>query len=187
MCTVERSVTHIETALAAGADEYITKPFGIEVLETKLGYLGFDVSAQIPSPTARRHVSRVGFTGMAAAEAEEAFFAAGQIIFAEGDTPDFAYVLLDGEVKVRCVAASGRVLEFVHTPFDLIGELSLTDAAPRRATATAVTDCSLMRVSRTNFQAELAQLSPFMRNWVESLGDRMGDLTDRLLDDFETK
>jgi two-component system chemotaxis response regulator CheY len=187
LCTVERSVTHIETALSAGADEYITKPFGIEVLETKLGYLGFDVSTQIASPTARRHVSRVGFTGMAAAEAEEAFFAAGQTIFAEGETPDFAYILLDGEVKIRCVAASGRVLDFVQTPFDLIGELSLTDAAPRRATATALTDCSLMRVSRANFQAELAQLSPFMRNWVESLGDRMGELTDRLLDDFETK
>jgi two-component system chemotaxis response regulator CheY len=187
LCTVERSVTHIETALSAGADEYITKPFGIEVLETKLGYLGFDVSAQIPSPSARRHVSRVGLTGMAAAEAEEAFFAAGQTIFAAGDTPDSAYVLLDGEVNIRCVAANGRVLDFVQTPFDLIGELSLTDTAPRRATATAVTDCSLMRVSRASFQAELAQLSPFMRNWVESLGDRMGELTDRLRDDFETK
>jgi hypothetical protein len=44
-----------------------------------------------------------------------------------------------------------------------------------------------MRVSRASFQAELAQLSPFMRNWVESLGDRMGELTDRLRDDFETK
>ena len=187
MCTVERSVSHIETALSAGADEYITKPFGIDVLETKLGYLGFDVSAQIASPTARRHMSRVGFTGMAAAEAEEAFFSAGQTIFAEGDSPDFAYVLLDGEVKIHCVAASGRALDFAHTPFDLIGELSLTDATPRRSTATAITDCSLMRVSRANFQAELALLSPFMRNWVESLGDRMGELIDRLLDDAETK
>lgn len=187
MCTVERSVTHIETALAAGADEYITKPFGIEVLETKLGYLGFDVSAQIPSAAARRHLSRVGFTGMAAAEAEEAFFTAGQTIFAEGDAPDFAYVLLEGEVRLRCAAASGRVLDFALKPFDLIGELSLTDAAPRRATATALTDCSLIRVSRANFQAELAQLSPFMRNWVDSLGDRMSELIERLLDDTETK
>ena len=187
MCTVERSVTHIETALSAGADEYITKPFGIDVLETKLGYLGFDVSAQIANPTVRRHVSRVGFTGMAAAEAEEAFFSAGQTIFAQGDSPDFAYVLLEGEVKLRCVTAAGRQLEFAHAPFDLLGELALTDAAPRRSTAMALTDCSLMRVSRASFQSELAQLSPFMRNWVESLGDRMSELVDKLLDDAETK
>ncbi len=187
MCTIERSVSHIETALSAGADEYITKLFGIEVLETKLGYLGFEVASRIANPAARRHVSRVGFTGMAAAEPEEAFFAAGSLLFAEGDAPDFAYVLLDGQVKVRCVTARGRVLDFVHRPLDLIGEMSLTDAAPRRATATALTDCSLMRVSRAGFQAELAQLSPFMRNWVESLGDRMGELIDHLLDDDETK
>ncbi|GEM_PF-39170 len=186
MCTVERSVSHIETALSAGADEYITKPFGIEVLETKLGYLGFDVSSQIANPADRRHVSRVGFTGMAAAEAEEAFHA-GQVIFAEGDPADCAYVLLEGEVKERCVAASGRVLDFAHRRFDLIGEMALTDAAPRRSTATALTDCSLMRVPRTRFQAELALLSPFMRNWVESLNDRMGELIDHLLGDAETK
>jgi len=186
MCTVERSVSHIETALSAGADEYITKPFGIDVLETKLGYLGFDGSSQIANPAFRRHMSRVGFTGMAAAEAEEAF-APGQTIYAEGDPADFAYVLLEGEVKVRCVAASGRVLDFIHKPFDMLGELALTDTAPRRSAATALTACSLMRVSRASFQAELAQLSPFMRNWVESQGDRVGELIDHLLDDAETK
>lgn len=187
MCTGERSLSHIETALSAGADEYITKPFGIEVLETKLGYLGFEISGQIANPALRRRISRIGFAGMAAAEAEEAVFAAGQTIFAAGDAPDFAYLLLEGEVRLHCVTSSGRVLDFVHAPFDLVGEMALTDGAPRRATATALTDCSLMRLSRAGFQAELAQLSPFMRNWVESLGDRTGDIIDGLLDDDETK
>jgi CRP-like cAMP-binding protein len=107
-------------------------------------------------------------------------------LFAEGDTPDFAYLLLDGEVAARCITAGGRTLEFVHRPYDLIGELALTDTAPRRATATALTDCTLMRVSRASFQAELSLLSPFMRNWVESLSDRAGELIDHLLD-AETK
>ena len=186
MCTVERSVTHIETALSAGADEYITKPFGIEVLETKLGYLGFDVASAIPNPLARRHFSRVGFTGMAAAEPNEAQFSAGQTIFAAGDVPDFAYVVLSGEVKVAA-EGNGRTVDFLVKPYDLIGERALTDSAPRRATAMAVTDCVLMRISRASFQAELAQLSPFMRNWVESLSDRMADLIDHLLGNDETK
>ena len=185
MCTGERSVSHIETALSAGADEYITKPFGIEVLETKLGYLGFDVSAHTANPALRRRISRAGFAGMAAAEADEAVFAAGQTIFAAGDAPDFAYLLLEGEVKLHCVTAGGRGLDFIHAPFDLIGEMALTDAAPRRATAIALTECRLLRLSRAGFQAELAQLSPFMRNWVETLGDRAGEIIDRLFD--ETK
>ena len=187
MCTVERSVTHIETALSAGADEYITKPFGIDVLETKLGYLGFDVSSQIANPLERRHFSRVGFAGMAAAEPDEAIFSAGQTIFTAGDSPDYAYVLLSGEVKLTVTTATGRSVEFLLKPFSLVGELALTETTPRRATAVAQTDCSLMRMSRAAFQAELTQLSPFMRNWVESMSDRMVEVIDHLLSDVETK
>jgi two-component system chemotaxis response regulator CheY len=188
MCTVERSVTHIETALAAGADDYISKPFGIDVLETKLGYLGFDVTSQIANPLERRHFSRVGFTGMAAAEPDEAIFAAGQTLFAAGDAPDFAYVLLAGEVRLSATAANGRSIDFILKPFALVGELALTETAtPRRATAVALTDCSLMRISRAAFQSELGQLSPFMRNWVESLSDRMAEVVDHLLGDGETQ
>jgi two-component system chemotaxis response regulator CheY len=186
MCTGERSVSHIETALSAGADEYITKPFGIEVLETKLGYLGFEIPGRIDNPALRRRLSRAAFAAMAATDAEEAVFAAGQTLFSAGDAPDFAYVLLEGEVGLRCIAAGGRTLDFVHAPFDLIGETALTDGGIRRATATALTDCSLIRVSRAGFQSELAQLSPFMRNWMESLGDRLGEIIDRLVDHSET-
>jgi two-component system chemotaxis response regulator CheY len=185
MCTGERSVSHIETALSAGADEYLTKPFGIEVLATKLDYLGFDVSARIADPALRRRLSRASLFGMAAAGAAEAAFAAGQTIFAAGDAADFAYLLLEGEVRLRC-AAGGRVLDFVQGPFDLIGETALTEASPRRATATALTDCSLMRVSRAGFQSELAQLSPLLRVWMDSLGDRFGEMIDRLVDHSET-
>ena len=146
MCTGERSVTHIETALSAGADEYITKPFGIDVLETKLGYLGFDVASAIANPLERRHFSRVGFAGMAAAEPDEALFPAGQTLFSAGDASDFAYVLLAGRVKLTCSAATGQTVDFVLEPFDLIGELALTETTPRRATAVALSDCSLLRI-----------------------------------------
>ena len=161
MCTSERSVSHIETALSAGADEYISKPFGIEVLETKLGYLGFDVAQAITDPRARRQISRLAFTTMTCAEPDEASFAAGQAIFQAGEAPDFAYLLLDGEVTLQ---GGRRAL-----PFDLIGEAALTESSPRRADAVAATDCALIRLSRAAFQAELALLSPFMRAWVENL------------------
>ena len=47
-------------------------------------------------------------------------------------------------------------------------------------TATAMTDCSLMRITRTRFQNELEAVSPFMRNWVESLTDQLVTLLDHL-------
>jgi len=39
-CTAENEVHHIERALAAGADEYIMKPFDSEIVRSKLTILG---------------------------------------------------------------------------------------------------------------------------------------------------
>jgi two-component system chemotaxis response regulator CheY len=165
MCTSERSVAQIETAVAAGADEYVTMPFGLEILQTKLGYLGFDLPAEDSTPEAlklRRQFSRVGFAGMTVAEPQEASYPAGQIIFATGEAPDFAYIVMSGQV-----ALGGKILE----PFALFGEQALVETMPRPLGALALTDCSLMKISRQRFQGELAAATPFLRNWIECLSD----------------
>jgi two-component system chemotaxis response regulator CheY len=40
VCTTENDVGHISEALAAGANEYIMKPFDREILESKLAQVG---------------------------------------------------------------------------------------------------------------------------------------------------
>ena len=40
VCTTENDVGHITEALAAGANEYIMKPFDREILESKLAQVG---------------------------------------------------------------------------------------------------------------------------------------------------
>lgn len=45
MMSVERAMPTVEKALAAGADEYIMKPFSIEVLNQKLSSMGFGETA----------------------------------------------------------------------------------------------------------------------------------------------
>ena len=40
-CTTENDVAHIRTAIAAGADEYLMKPFDHETLQIKLQLVGF--------------------------------------------------------------------------------------------------------------------------------------------------
>lgn len=39
-CTTENDMRHIQEALAAGADEYIMKPFDAEIVKTKFEMLG---------------------------------------------------------------------------------------------------------------------------------------------------
>ena len=39
-CTTENDMTHIQAALAAGANEYIMKPFDADIIRGKLTHLG---------------------------------------------------------------------------------------------------------------------------------------------------
>jgi two-component system chemotaxis response regulator CheY len=39
-CTTENGVAHIEAAMAAGADEYVMKPFDRDTIESKLQLVG---------------------------------------------------------------------------------------------------------------------------------------------------
>ncbi|MGQ0559920.1 MAG: response regulator [Sphingosinicella sp.] len=39
-CTTENDITHIRAAIAAGADEYVMKPFDRETLQAKLQIVG---------------------------------------------------------------------------------------------------------------------------------------------------
>ena len=45
LCTTENSIDKIQTALSAGADEYIIKPFDRDVLHDKLVHLGLEQPA----------------------------------------------------------------------------------------------------------------------------------------------
>jgi two-component system, chemotaxis family, chemotaxis protein CheY len=47
LCTIESDLEHITRALAEGADEYIMKPFDVEILATKLTAAGIAV---LPCP-----------------------------------------------------------------------------------------------------------------------------------------
>lgn len=44
LCTIESDLAHITQALAEGADEYIMKPFDIEILATKLIAAGVEMA-----------------------------------------------------------------------------------------------------------------------------------------------
>lgn len=39
-CTTENDMAHIQRAIAAGANEYIMKPFDSEIIESKFGQIG---------------------------------------------------------------------------------------------------------------------------------------------------
>lgn len=83
-------------------------------------------------------------------------YAAGQVIFEEGQSRDFMYVIKKGEVDILI---RGHVVETVGED-GFFGELALIDPAPRSAAAIAKTDCILIKIDERQF-LYLVQETPF--------------------------
>lgn len=111
-------------------------------------------------------------------------FGRGDIVFAEGESGDRMYVILDGKVKLGHASADGREsLLAVLGPGEMFGELSLFDPGPRTATATALTDVVVIGLGHENLRPWLAGRPEVAEALLQALAQRlrrtneaMGDL-----------
>ena len=93
----------------------------------------------------------------------------GAVIFAEGETGNNMYVLIQGRADI---SVGGEVLESA-VPGSLLGEMSLVSSAPRSATVVAATECKLVSVDAKQFDL-LAKESPaFARHVMTVMAERL--------------
>ena len=98
----------------------------------------------------------------------------GQILFHEGERGERLYIITDGKMKLGHTSSDGREsLLAVLGPGELLGELSLFDPGPRTATATALTDVSLMGLGHI-------ALRPWLNGRPEVAEALLGALAQRL-------
>ena len=78
--------------------------------------------------------------------------AGGETLFAQGDPPDYLYVVIHGrlEVIMEREGAEHEVLEQIG-PGACVGEMALLADEPRSATVRAIRDSELVRLSRNDF------------------------------------
>jgi CRP-like cAMP-binding protein len=96
-------------------------------------------------------------------------FAAGDVVFAEGSTGNFMYVVVEGTVDIFV----GDKLLDISGPGDLIGEMSLIDSNERSATAVARTEARLARVDESEFLAMVVDTPFFALHVMRVLVQRM--------------
>lgn len=83
-------------------------------------------------------------------------FAAGQIVFTEGEPSDHLYVVRSGRVRIFVASAHGDELTLtVLTIGDSIGELSIIDEQPRSASAAAIEATELLTIGADSMRAAL--------------------------------
>jgi CRP/FNR family transcriptional regulator, cyclic AMP receptor protein len=90
-------------------------------------------------------------------------------IFAEGESGDALYLVLDGRVRVhrqdRVIAELGER--------ECFGEMAILDASPRSATVTALADTNLLKISREDFQEIMAEKPEIANGIIKVLSRRL--------------
>jgi CRP-like cAMP-binding protein len=77
---------------------------------------------------------------------------AGQHLFLQEDPATHVYGIISGKVEISIYSAGGRKLVAnIERPQSLVGEIGALDGGTRTATATCLTECELVSVSRTQF------------------------------------
>ena len=85
-------------------------------------------------------------------------FAAGEIIFAEGERCAGMFVLLEGRVHLRKLGPQGQesILAVVE-PVIMFNEVAVLDGGPNLTTAVAMQECQVWQVGWDAFQALLGR------------------------------
>ncbi|PLX92036.1 MAG: hypothetical protein C0619_06720 [Desulfuromonas sp.] len=87
------------------------------------------------------------------------FLSAGQVLWNEGDPSEKAAFVVDGRVEIKKETEfSGKhVIVGIYGQGSIVGELCLLSGEPRAVTATALTDTSLLMLSREQFDRLLEE------------------------------
>jgi CRP/FNR family transcriptional regulator, cyclic AMP receptor protein len=76
-------------------------------------------------------------------------FSKGQTIYAQGDAADALFVIQKGLVQLSVKSQAGRETTLdIFSDEDLVGKDSLSGLSSRMASATAITDCSLLQIEK---------------------------------------
>src|ERR1700732_5112587 len=97
-------------------------------------------------------------------------FSKKKTIFAQGDSGDAVFYIKDGKVKLTVVSKIGKEATIgILNQGDFFGEGCLTGQPLRLCSATAMTDCSVMRIGKKSTTAVLHREHAFSDMFVAYL------------------
>ena len=115
-----------------------------------------------------------------------------EVIFAQGDDADAVFYIKKGKVKVAIVSKQGKeAVVALLGPDEFVGEGCLIGQPKRLVTASAMTECETMRVSKTEIQRVLQDEPAFSQMFVSHILARNArveeDLADQLFNSTEKR
>ncbi len=96
-------------------------------------------------------------------------YQAGEKIFAEGDTANSMYAVVEGQVDI---CKNEKVLETV-SPEGIFGEMGLVNNKPRMASAVAKTACTIVEINQGDFYFLIRHAPFFVIQVMQVLSERV--------------
>jgi CRP-like cAMP-binding protein len=102
-------------------------------------------------------------------------------IFAEGDLPEWFYIVSKGKIKITKLSHEGKeiILEVI-SPTDIFGGVAVLRNFPYPANAVAMEDSEVVKISRKNLMRLVDRFPNLMYCIALQLGDRMKSSYDSL-------
>ncbi len=102
-------------------------------------------------------------------------------IFAEGDPPEWFYIVSKGKVKITKLSHEGKeiILEII-SPYDIFGGVAVLRNFPYPANAIAMEDSEVVKISRKNLMRLVDRFPNLMHCIALKMGDRMKSSYDSL-------
>jgi CRP/FNR family transcriptional regulator, cyclic AMP receptor protein len=104
----------------------------------------------------------------------------GDIIFEEGSSGDWIYVVESGAVEISKIMHGEKEVLLELGPGEIVGELGFITKMPRTATARAVGDTTVGIIDPISFEQEFNRLSPDFQAVLISLATRLKETTEAL-------
>ncbi len=98
-----------------------------------------------------------------------------EIIFKQGDTGDFMYVIQTGKVEVYLTTSKGEKSLAFYGPGDFFGEMAIIDKAPRSANARAVQETRAIMLDERTFEMHIQSNPAIVRKILKNLSNRLRD------------
>jgi CRP/FNR family transcriptional regulator len=108
-------------------------------------------------------------------------FAAGEVVFREGDESNTCYIVRSGRARAVREHADGRALTLAHFgPGDIFGELAMFDDERRSATVETVEDTEAIAILGGDMRRLLRQHPDISVKLLAALGRRLRETNERL-------
>jgi CRP-like cAMP-binding protein len=109
------------------------------------------------------------------------------MLFAEGEPGEELFIIQSGSVKVTKIVNNNEVMLAMLKAGDIVGEMALLEGKPRAASVITYEDCSIMAVSKDNFELMSKSQPQLVARITKYLAERIWfiykQLANTMLDD----